>query len=86
VVAIRYDLFLNRGDCPQRDVQCEVDLRKRETIAGLRYGLEGMRVGGRRRIRVPPHLAYGDEGTAFVPARALLIFEVEVVSRRDSDE
>ncbi|PYR10045.1 MAG: hypothetical protein DMF99_13055 [Acidobacteria bacterium] len=36
----------------------------RVAIAGLEYGVEGMRVGGRRRIRVPPHLAYREEGVA----------------------
>ena len=35
---------------------------EREVIAGLEYGVEGMRVGGRRRIRVPPHLGYREAG------------------------
>ncbi len=83
VVAIRYDLYLNRGDCLQRGIECTIELSKREAIAGLRYGVEGMRAGGRRRVRVPPHLAYGEKGTAVVPQRAVLTFEVELLSVRE---
>lgn len=56
-----------------------VDLKRRYCIAGLRYGIEGMRVGGHRRVIVPPHLAYGAEGLpGYVPANAILICEVEL--------
>jgi FKBP-type peptidyl-prolyl cis-trans isomerase len=82
VITIRYDLYLRRGDCLARGVECTVDLSKRETIAGLRYGVEGMRVGGRRKIRVGPHLAYGDEGAGTVPPKAVLVFVVDLLSSR----
>ena len=50
---------------------------------GLFYGVEGMRVGGRRRLRVAPHLAYREAGIAgVIPANAMLTVEVEVVSER----
>ncbi len=39
-----------------------IDLRKRECIAGLQYGIEGMRVGGVRSLIISPHLAYGAKG------------------------
>jgi hypothetical protein len=52
-------------------------------FAGLLYGLEGMRVGGRRRIRVAPHLAYEEAGVpGVIPPNALLTVEIEVVSQR----
>jgi len=52
-------------------------------FAGLLYGVEGMRVGGRRRIRVAPHLAYGEAGVpGVIPPNALLTVEVEIVSQR----
>ncbi len=56
------------------------DLKRREAIAGLRYGIEGMRIGGVRRIIVPPHLGYGKDGApaAGIPANAILICEVEL--------
>ncbi|MBZ5500508.1 MAG: FKBP-type peptidyl-prolyl cis-trans isomerase [Acidobacteriia bacterium] len=46
---------------------------KREVIAGLEYGIEGMRVGGVRKISVSPHLAYRDTGVADkIPGNAKL--------------
>jgi hypothetical protein len=54
-------------------------------FAGLLYGVEGMRVGGIRRIRVAPHLAYREAGVpGVVPPNALLTVEVQVLARRDS--
>lgn len=42
-------------------------------VSGLFYGVEGMRVGGTRRLEIAPHLAYGDRGVpGVIPAGALL--------------
>jgi peptidylprolyl isomerase len=50
-------------------------------IAGWDQGVEGMKVGGRRRLVIPPHLAYGDRGAGGVirPGETL-IFVVDLVS------
>jgi FKBP-type peptidyl-prolyl cis-trans isomerase len=53
-------------------------LGSRRVIAGLEYGVQGMSVGGTREIRVPPHLAYGDKGTATVPPKAALKLVVKL--------
>ena len=80
IVTIRYDGFLRRGDAFQRGVVESFKLGGRRVIAGLEYGVEGMRAGGRRRIRVAPHLGYGDRGVpGVVPANALLTFDVELL-------
>jgi FKBP-type peptidyl-prolyl cis-trans isomerase len=51
-----------------------------EVIEGWELGVTGMRAGGKRRLRVPPELAYGTRGAApFVGANATLIFEVELI-------
>jgi FKBP-type peptidyl-prolyl cis-trans isomerase len=47
--------------------------------AGLEIGLEGMRVGGRREVIVPPALAYGKRGREPVKPDATLVYEVELV-------
>jgi len=48
---------------------------------GLFYGVEGMRVGGRRRLRIAPHLAYRQAGVpGLIPPNALLVVEIEIVS------
>ena len=50
-------------------------------FAGLFYGVEGMRVGGIRRLRVASHLAYREEGLpGLIPANALLTVEVQIVA------
>jgi FKBP-type peptidyl-prolyl cis-trans isomerase FkpA len=80
IVRIRYDGFLNRGDQFQKDFECSIDLSNREVMAGLRYGVQGMREGGRRRIKVGSHLAYGAQGVeGVIPPNALLIFDVRLL-------
>lgn len=49
-------------------------------IAGWDQGVEGMKVGGRRRLEIPSHLAYGDRGAPPVIAPgATLIFVVDLL-------
>lgn len=53
---------------------------RRSLVAGLFYGLDGMRVGGTRWLELAPFLAYGDRGVpGLIPPGALLRAEVTVV-------
>lgn len=55
----------------------------RRVIAGWEEGIVGMRVGGRRRLTIPPHLAYGDRGAGGVIAPGeTLIFVCDLVGVR----
>ena len=57
-----------------------IDLSRRDVIAGLRYGIAGMQEGGRRKIRVSPHLGYGEVGVpGVIPPGAVLIFDIELL-------
>ena len=52
-------------------------LGSRQTIAGVEHTLIGMKVGGYRKVRVSPHLAYRDKGIPdLVPPDAVLICEI----------
>jgi FKBP-type peptidyl-prolyl cis-trans isomerase FkpA len=51
-----------------------------EAIAGFDEGVLGMRVGGTRRIVVPPSLGYGDTGIGPIPPNAWLLFDLELLS------
>ena len=52
-------------------------LGRRQAIAGVEHALMGMNVGGYRKVRVSPHLAYREKGLAdLVPSDAVLIVEL----------
>jgi len=63
------------------------DLRidRENLVAGLFQGIEGMRIGGRRRLKISPHLAYGDRGIpGKIPPGAVIIAEIEFIAERDT--
>lgn len=58
-----------------------VPIHRGRLVSGLFYGVEGMRVGGTRRLEIAPHLAYGDRGVpGFIPPAALLVAEITILA------
>jgi hypothetical protein len=53
-----------------------------DLIVGLQEGIPGMKVGGRRKLVIPPKAGYGDRPRDRIPADSLLIFDVEVLEVR----
>jgi FKBP-type peptidyl-prolyl cis-trans isomerase len=58
----------------------EVRVNRGSLINGLFYGIDGMRVGGTRRLEIAPHLAYGERGIpGVIPAGAVLTAEITIL-------
>jgi protein-disulfide isomerase len=64
----------------KRGTPFEFELGKGRVIKGWEQGLVGLKVGGRRKLTIPPDLAYGDRGMPpVIPPRSVLVFDVELV-------
>jgi FKBP-type peptidyl-prolyl cis-trans isomerase len=51
----------------------------RGIVKGMSQGVAGMKVGEKRRLVVPPSLAYGERSSATIPANSTLVYEVELL-------
>ena len=73
----QFDASYDRGD------PLQFRLGVGQVISGWDTGVQGMRVGGRRRMVIPPHLAYGDRGAGgVIKPGETLIFVVDLLSVR----
>lgn len=88
IVKIRYVAWLWDQDGPDRKGQ-QVDSGEFEfildvtrTLPAFQQGLSNMRVGGLRRMQVPPEYALGEEGQGNIPPNSTLVIEVELLETR----
>ena len=56
-----------------------VSLQQGQLIQGWVDGVPGMRIGGSRRLVIPPTLAYGATGNVNIPPNAWLIFDIDLL-------
>jgi len=72
-----FDASYNRGE------PLSFKLGIGQVIAGWDQGIQGMKVGGRRKLVIPPHLGYGDRGAgAAIKPGETLIFVVDLLDVR----
>eukprot|EP00879_Flechtneria_rotunda_P013644 GHRR01014253.1.p1 GENE.GHRR01014253.1~~GHRR01014253.1.p1 ORF type:complete len:115 (+),score=26.96 GHRR01014253.1:190-534(+) len=70
----KFDSSLDRGD------PIVFELGKERVIKGWDQGISGMCVGEKRKLKIPPHLGYGESGAPpTIPGGATLIFDTELV-------
>lgn len=85
-VTIHYTGRLKKGgqifDSTAGKDPLKVRLGKGRVMDGLDFGIEGMRVGGKRRLQIPPALGFGSEGSTRVPPNSWLIMDVELLRVR----
>ena len=70
-----FDSSLNPGRSPFR-----FTVGAGQVIKGWDDGLIGMKVGGKRKLTIPPSMGYGNRNMGAIPANSTLIFEIDLLS------
>ena len=70
----KFDSSLNPGRTPFR-----FTVGAGQVIKGWDEGLIGMKVGGKRKLPIPPELGYGSRDNGPIPANSTLIFEIDLL-------
>jgi FKBP-type peptidyl-prolyl cis-trans isomerase len=78
----KFDSSLDRNE--PFSFRMSKDPASRMVIEGWEKGLTGMKVGGKRRLIIPPQLAYGPAGhPPVIPPNATLVFDIQLLSVAD---
>lgn len=70
----KFDSSIDRGQ------PFEFTLGSGQVIKGWDQGVKGMKVGGKRKLTIPPEFGYGNRPTGRIPANSTLIFEVDLLA------
>ena len=84
-ITVRYVAFLTNGRQANGSLDAPpvpLHLTTTGVIRGWYDGIPGMKVGGMRRLIIPPDLGYGSRDHEAIPANSVLVFDVILVSAR----
>jgi len=70
----KFDSSLNPGREPFR-----FTVGAGQVIQGWDQGIPGMKIGGKRKLTIPPSMGYGNRDNGAIPANSVLIFEVDLL-------
>ena len=70
----KFDSSLNPGRAPFR-----FTVGGGQVIKGWDEGLIGMKVGGKRKLTIPPSMGYGNQDMGVIPSNSTLIFEIDLL-------
>ena len=70
----KFDSSLNPGRTPFR-----FTVGGRQVIKGWDEGLIGMKVGGKRKLTIPPNMGYGSQDMGVIPSNSTLVFDIDLL-------
>ena len=70
----KFDSSLNPGRTPFR-----FTVGGGQVIKGWDEGLIGMKVGGKRKLTIPPNMGYGSQDMGVIPSNSTLVFEIDLL-------
>ena len=70
----KFDSSLNPGRSPFR-----FTVGGGQVIKGWDEGLIGMKVGGKRKLTIPPNMGYGGQDMGVIPPNSTLVFEIDLL-------